>query len=230
MASEPVPTTHQFIELAVDESPPAHPVADVGLYGGDVALLNYLLQDLRVIVRQGRDGSTELTKYRTIDWDVHGLKRRTVICDPDWLLRPVEMQIVGFFGDRRDDVTADNLDATEMDVVSEFRLNPGILSYSSIELMGGQWANLVVHRRPTDRDDWRNSRVHIFAAEELAPAVYHSVRIHNGCLPGGPIGSGTVVIESTKYWDYDSNPPWTAKRFLPGGAAEVLDSPSEDGS
>ncbi len=224
---EPTPTSHYFVDLAADESPPDHPVADTELYGGDVALLNYLLQDLRVITRQGQSGATELTRYRTIDWDVHGLKRRTVICDPEWLLKPVEVQIVGFFGDRRADLPADNIDATEMDVVAEFRLNPGIISYSSIELMGDQWANLVVHRKPTDRDEWRHSRVHIFAAEQLAPVVYRSVRIHNGCLPGGPIGSGTVVIESTKYWDYDSDPVWAAKRHLPGGAAEVLDSPSQ---
>ncbi len=136
MASVPVPASHDFVELAADESPAEHPMANTGLYGGDIALLNYLLQDLRVITRQGEVGSTELTKYRDINWDVHGLKRRTVICD-------------------------------------------------------------------------------------------RSVRIHNGCLPGGPIGSGTVIIQSTKYWDYDCAPAWTAKRHLPGGAVEVLDSPSE---
>ena len=86
-------------------------------------------------------------------------------------------------------------------------------------------ANLVVHRRADDREAWRHSDVHIRAAEQLAPQVYHSVRIHNGRIRGGPIGTGTIIVDTTKYWDYDCEPAWHATRVLPGGATEAVERP-----
>lgn len=213
------------IHLALDESPPDHPCADVRLYHSDLALLNYLLQDLRVLVRRAAAGAVTLMPFDPILWSVHGLTRRTVVCDPIGLLAPADVQVVGFLGDRRSTEEARKVNAAELEVIGEFRQYPGILSYSSVELLDDQWANLVVHTSPTDREQWRHSDIHIRAAEELAPTVYHSVRIHNGCIRGGPIGSETVVIETTKYFDYDCEPMWHAQRTLPGGAVETVGSP-----
>ncbi len=70
--------------------------------------------------------------------------------------------------------------------------------------------------------------MHVDAVDRVAPATYHSVRIHNGCIKGGVIGSETVRIETTKYWDYDTDPVWHAIRVLPGGAAETIESPSAE--
>lgn len=219
------PRKYSAVTLASTEAPIRHPFADPGHYSGDLALLNYLLQDLRVLVRQAAAGHTGWANYNEIEWEVHGLQRRTVICDLDALLVGETRLAVGFFGDRRAASPGIDVDRTELDVVGEFRRFPGIISYSSIELVGDQWANLVVHQEPADRSDWRHSEVHINAAEQVAPGIYHNVRIHNGCIPGGPIGSGTVVIERTKYWDYDAEEVWHAIRELPGpglaaGAAE----------
>jgi len=215
------------VHLGADEVPANRAFADPEHYHGDIALLNYLLQDLRVIVRQAARGTEKPRNYESIVWEVHGLMRRTVICDLDALVLPTNRQVVGFFGDRRSKSSDDEVDAAELDVVGEFSTYPGIISYSSIELLDGQWANLVVHTQPTDRDAWRKSHIHIEAAEDLAPKIYHNVRIHNGCVPGGPIGSGTVVIESTKYFDYDGSPMWHAFRRLPGGLTEVVEPPPE---
>lgn len=211
--------------LAADESVPEHPFAEPANYEGDVALLNYLLQDLRVVARRIASGDQHVEDYDHIEWTVHGLQRRSVICDVDALVQPVTRQMVGFFGDRRLGSDVAEVDERELDVVAEFRNHPGIVSYSSTELLDGQWANLVVHRHPDDRSGWRHSAVHIAAAESVAPRIYHNVRIHNGCIPGGPIGSRTVVLETTKYWDYNVTPTWHAFRRLPGGLTETLDGP-----
>ena len=213
------------VPLRADENPANHPCADIGHYGADLALLNYLLQDLRVLVRQAAAGEAVLRPYQTLTWHVHGLRRRTVLCDPTPLLDGMDVWVVGFLADRRASDTANEVDEFEIDVIAEFRQYPGILSYSSIELIGNQWANLVVHREPGDREAWRHSPVHIEAAEILSPRVYHNVRIHNGRVPGGPIGSGTVIVETTKYWDYDSDPMWHAFRALPHGITETVSRP-----
>ncbi|MGI9597416.1 MAG: hypothetical protein ACR2QK_14730 [Acidimicrobiales bacterium] len=219
------PVRHDPIHLALDESPVDHPSAGIRHYLPDLALLNYLLQDLRALLRRAAADQLTLSPHQEITWFVHGLKRRTVICDPAALLVPGDVLIVGFCGDRRSTGEAAGVDHAELDVIAEFPDYPGILSYSSVELVDNQWANLVVHTSPTDRREWRHGKVHIRAAEELAPLVYHNVRIHNGGIRNGPIGSDTVAIVTTKYFDYDCDPMWHAERVLPGGASETVGSP-----
>lgn len=218
-------TTPPPIHLLPDESPPDHPGASTTLYQSDIALLNYLLQDLRALMRRAATGQVRLLPHQRVTWEVHGLQRRTVVCDPDQLLAFNDVHVVGFFGDRRPTADVPAVDEVEIALLEEFRSYPGILSYSSVELVDDQWANLVVHQNPTDREAWRESAVHVDAVDRIAAPTYRSVRIHNGCIKGGVIGPETVVIETTKYWDYESTPTWHAMRVLPGGATETLESP-----
>lgn len=199
------------------------PIAAMSHYRGDIALLNYLLQDLRVLVRRHRKGEIAITPHQVFSWEVHGLERRTVLCDPVGIQDGTDVQIVGFFGDRRMDPDEAAIDASEHDLIAEFVNYPGILSYSSVELVDHYWANLVVHRQPEDREMWRGSEAHKHAVEHVAPSAYHGVRIHNGSIDGGVLGSSTVVIDSTKYWDYDTGDNWHAVREFSEGAREALD-------
>ncbi len=211
--------------LEANQTPAGHACASASLYGSDIPLLNYLLQDLRVLMRRAAAGKLEIAPHQNFDWDVHGLKRHTIVCDPERLKTSFDVKIVGFFGDRRAaSVGSASVDDVELQLHEEFRSYPGILSYSSAELVDDQWLDLVVHTDPADREAWRGSKVHAHAVERLAPLMYHSVRIHNGWVPGGPIGSESVILENTKYWDYDSDPLWHAFRDLPRG---VVGSVSE---
>ncbi len=213
------------VVLSVEESPADHPCAAVRHYHSDLALMTYLLQDLRVLARRAAKGEIALEPYGSLTWDVHGLRRRTVVCDPQRLTEHADVQCVGFFGNRRNTPEAAEVDEIELDVIAEFRNHPGIVSYSSVELVDNQWANLVLHTDPGDREAWRHSETHIAAAEELAPRVYCDVRIHNGHINDGAVGCETVIVETTKYWDYDSAPVWHALRLLPGGTTETFGSP-----
>ncbi len=165
-------------------------------------------------MRRHRKNEIAIEAQKVFTWDVHGLERRTVVCDPDGLHEEGDVQIVGFFGDRRELSDDEAIDASEHDLISEFVNYPGILSYSSTELVDHYWANLVVHRHSADREAWRASEAHKHAVATVAPRAYHAVRIHNGCILGGVLGSGTVTLESTKYWDYDSGDDWHAVRSL----------------
>lgn len=211
------PVRYSPARLRTDENPAGHPCADLRHYKADLALLNHLLQDLRVLLHRARAGEQVLRPYEVRTWQEDGLRRRIVICDPATLLEGTDVLIVGFLGNRRATAEAQAIDEFDIDVVSEFRQYPGILSYSSTERIPKQWAHLVVHQEAGDREDWRHSAVHIEAAEVLSPVVYHSVRIHNGRLRGGPIGDGRMTVELSKYWDYDSDPMWHAMRTIPGG-------------
>ena len=156
---------------------------------------------------------------------MHGLARRTVVCDPARLATHEDVHIVGFFGDRREIADKDVIDRSELDLIADFVHHPGLITYSSVELVDNYWANLVVHREADDREQWRGSEVHRHAVDEIAPMAYHGVRIHNGCVVGGIPGPGTVILESTKYWDYDVSPTWHGVRLLPGGERTRLAGP-----
>jgi hypothetical protein len=122
--------------------------------------------------------------------------------------------VVGFFGERHVGRDATSLEAADAAVVLEFKDYPGILSYSSMELADGNWANLVLHTAPEDREAWRGGATHARAVAELAPVHYRTVRIHNGVLPGG-LNAGTQIrIERTKYWDYREPSVWHGVREL----------------
>ncbi len=211
------PVRYSPVRLHTDENPADHACADIRHYEADLALLNHLLHDLRILLLRAKAGELVLRPYEVSNWHEDGLRRRIVMCDPATLLEGTDVLIVGFLGNRRSTAKAQAIDEFDIDVISEFRRYPGILSYSSTERVPKQWANLVVHQEVGDREAWRHSAVHIEAAEVLSPVVYHSVRIHNGRLRGGPIGDGSLTVELSKYWDYDSDPTWHAVRTLPGG-------------
>ncbi|MBT8239833.1 MAG: hypothetical protein KJN63_01235 [Acidimicrobiia bacterium] len=216
----------QPVRLAPTEKPPGHRFADPTLYESDHALLAYLLQDLRSLMRRCRKGEIEVEPFQVLTWEVHGLQRRVVMCDPTALLKNTFVNVVGFFGDRKADADLVSLDGVEVGLLGEFRTYPGIMSYSSVELVDHHWANLVVHKKPEDREAWRGSSIHKYAVDRVAPNVYHGVRIHNGCIRGGVTGNGHVEIESTKYWDYDVTPTWEAIRVLtkPDVASDPLEA------
>ncbi|NNE11723.1 MAG: hypothetical protein HKN41_05690 [Ilumatobacter sp.] len=200
-------------ELGTTEIDPDHPCTDVSLYAPDLDLLAYMLQDLRGLIRSNDAGRVELEAHQPIFWEVHGLRRRTVVCEPDDIRRPDRVCIVGFLAERREEIDYVSLDDLELSLLMEFRRYPGILSYTSIELANDYWANLVVHRVPDDTEEWRRSAAHAHAVE-VSPRLYSSVRIHNGHLDGGVVGNQAIVVDCTKYWDYGSDPVWQAVRVF----------------
>lgn len=198
-------------EISVDETVEGHPCTDVALYTPDLDLLAYMLQDLRSLIRSSDAGRVALADHEPILWRVHGLRRRTVVCESELIRRSDRVCMVGFFAERRESINYPSLDELELGLLLEFRNYPGILSYSSIELANDFWANLVIHRVADDTESWRQSSAHSRAVE-VSPELYSAIRIHNGHLAGGVAGNQAVAIDRTKYWDYDHDPVWQGMR------------------
>lgn len=208
--------------LAFDQSVARRPFTSPGLYPRDLAILGYMLEDLRGLLLRVATGKVTVVPYRAIEWVVHDLKRRVVICDAMSLHNRRSAQLVGFFGERHPEQDGTPLEEANFEIVLEFQKYPGILSYSSMELADGNWANLVLHNVAEDRETWRASETHARAARELSPLYYRTVRIHNGVLPDGVMGNRSMVVERTKYWDYGSGKVWHAVRELTNSVSPGL--------
>lgn len=201
------------ILLGVTESVPRRPFTSIALYSHDMEMLGVMLQELREGMAKLQ--VSDLIAFVPQEWVVDGLKHRIIVARPDILKASPHFCVVGFFGQRHLHLDGGPLEEANTEIILEFRHHLGILSYSSMELPDGNWANLVLHDVPEVRENWRASESHARAARELSPIFYRTVRIHNGVLPGGLAGGSGLEIERTKYWDYRrKSRVWQAVREL----------------
>lgn len=209
-------TVPETVVLGPNEDAPGRPFTSVGLTERDMSILLGLLADVRGVLREVDAGTRTIERYQKLAWKVDGLTHRLIICDESRLRYRERTCVVGFFGERRADLDSGPLEEANTALVAEFTRYPGILSYSSVELPGGHWANLVLHDDPVDREYWRRSELHAKAAKLLSPLYYKNVRIHNAELTDGLTDRPRIVLERTKYYDFEGQAEWRAQRELVG--------------
>lgn len=204
----------ETIALGPMEEAPGRPFTSVDLIERDMEILLQLLADVRGVLREVDSGTRRLEPYQRLAWKVDDLTHRLIICDEDRLRFRDRTCVVGFFGERQVDRDPSPLEEANSAIVSEFTAYPGILSYSSVELATGRWANLVLHDDPVDRDYWMQSELHAEAVRRLSPVHYRNVRIHNAELTDGLTDTPSLVLERTKYYDFEGGIEWRAQREL----------------
>ena len=202
------------IELGPNEAVFHRPFTAVELIDADLVILRGMLRDLRRVLEEADAGDRTVEPLQRMAWRVDGLTRRLLICDENRLRRHAELCVVGFFAERRHDIDVRPLETANTAIVGEFAKYPGILSYSSVELVDGHWANMVLHDDPIDKDCWRRSQLHSSAVDLLSPAHYKNVRIHNARLTDHLMDRPSFLITKTKYFDYSTGDRWRAERIL----------------
>lgn len=207
-------TVPETISLGPQEEAPGRPFTAVGLIERDIATLLELLADVRGVLAEVDAGTRAIEPYQRMAWKVDDLTHRLIICDEPKLRYRDRTSAVGFFGERRTEVDPGPLEEANAAIVAEFTKYPGILSYSSVELPGSRWANLVLHDSPVDREYWRGSELHAEAVRVLSPVHYRNVRIHNAELTDALTDSPNFVLERTKYYDFEHGAEWRALREL----------------
>lgn len=200
--------------LGPTEEAPGRPFTSVDLIPRDRDTLFQLLADVRGVLREVDAGIRVLEPYQKLAWKVDDLTHRLIICNEDRLRHRDRTCVVGFFGERRLKQDPTPLEEANSAIVGEFTRYPGILSYGSVELDKGRWANLVLHDDPVDREYWRQSELHAEAVRLLSPIHYRNVRIHNAELTDGLTDDPKLVLERTKYYDFEGGTEWRAEREL----------------
>ncbi len=194
----------QIISLAPAESVAGRDFADPARSHDDLAQLEHMRAGLAALLGEAglalgaAPASEPQIAYLS---EAGGRQHRAVVAARQRLLAAPELTVVGFFGQRRAEADPNMLGAIDAELLGEFVQHEYVLSYSSIELPGGDWGNLVLLEHAAGIEHWRASQRHIYAARELSPQFYASIRLHNGRLPGG-LRAPAIELTSTKYYDF----------------------------
>ena len=129
---------------------------------------------------------------------------RVVIYNQAELLLKTSLLFVGFISGVQPHVSpaiVQEIHRVDKLFMAELGSNPGLLSYSSLELNKGHWYNLVLLCDHPAKAYFKSSSTHTYAAYQLSQHYYAWIRLHNGFMPGGLRGNDPVV-QSTKYYAF----------------------------
>jgi hypothetical protein len=198
------------VELSVNEECPGRPFAAPTNTVREAGIMQRMLARLRVLAAGWSGDQTDL-----------------LVCEPDsdghrhWIRAPDlaalraagRMTAVGFFGRARSDIDHLPIHELEAGIVDTLETISGVLCYYDVALAEGGYGNLILCAAPDAPKRVDSHPLHRRAVE-LTPRHYHSVRLHTGFVPGRFLGDDSLVLERTRYYDFDSNPPWLAVRNL----------------
>jgi hypothetical protein len=191
------------------------PFTDPERTSADAAVMRSMLQREREIARSWVGNGTHSASIRA-DGSDGGRRQHLAVPDTDTLVRVSDVTAVGFFGQTRDrDHTV--LFELEQEVARGFPeyVAAGLLSYYDLELDDGSYGfgNLILFATSDVPPEWFANSAHERAVS-ISPRHYHSIRLHKGTIAAPVLGDGDLAIERTKYFDFDSDPPWRGLRVF----------------
>ncbi len=139
---------------------------------------------------------------------------RQVLAQPLSLFGDATLPVVGFFGQRLAGADRSPLDGVDGQLLNELSERSGLAAYCTVALAGGDFGNLVVFASLKAKERWRDNATHAYAAQELAPGYFASVRIYNGQLRRGLEDVDALHLSLVKYFDFSSHPAWRGLRRL----------------
>lgn len=207
-------TPKDYIRLSWSDVVPDRPFTNPDHNAEDLAHLQYMAGRLRQLLGQPVAIPAQPRPYVLFLDEPGGRRHRVALARPEELLICPEIAVVGFCGNKWPEADRAPLDAIDVELLEEFIQHPHLLSYSSLEVEGGNYRNLVLFSHPQGIGHWAISVKHAYAAQVLSPNYYRYVRLHNGVLPGGLMLGNELTLSRTKYYDYQCQTRWWAVREL----------------
>ena len=139
---------------------------------------------------------------------------RLVLANPCHFQPAELLHVVGFFGQSRSEADIELAQEFDLTLMQEIPQHSGLISYSTMRLQDGNYANLVLFVSEAAQMAWSRSEAHAKAVYDLSPGFYHSIRIYNGRLPQGVQQNDQLILHKARYFDYDQQPMWRGVRTL----------------
>jgi hypothetical protein len=202
------------VQLSPTDIVAERPFTDPSHIPGDQSTLRYMAHQ-RCLTRQNPHmpsdaPQTILFNLPEKDSWIH----RQVLANPQHFKERNLIHVVGFFGQSRSQVDIELAQEFDLTLMKEIPRHEGLISYSTMLLKDGNYANLVLFTSENALIAWSRSEAHAKAVYELSPNFYHSIRIYNGRLPHGIQHSDALTLYKTRYFDYDQTPMWRGVRTL----------------
>jgi hypothetical protein len=199
------------IQLTAQEISPGRLFTNPAASLYDLTVLQYMVESLRQLLKQFHGIPPEPRPYILMLEEIGGRFHRLCLSRPETLLRPIELTVVGFCGQKLPGVDRSPLDAVDDELIEEMPQHPHLLSYSTLQLECRNTVNLVVFDDPAGLAHWAHSARHARAVG-LSPQYYTVIRLHNASLPGGLPGGQPLQLLRTKYYDFQDGAVWRAVR------------------
>lgn len=177
----------------------------------DLTVLQYMAETVYRVMKQTPDIPPEPRPYVLVLEEHGGRYHRICLVQPKQLLRPNNLAVVGFCGQKLSEVDRAPLDAVDDDLIEELPQHPHLLSYSTLQLECNNTVNLVLFDHPEGLNHWAASKQHAEAVG-MSPYYYSVIRLHNATLPGGLLSGNRLVLLRTKYFDFQTGTMWRAVR------------------
>ncbi len=170
----------------------------------DMHVLRYMAQRLRLHMQTtATDADTTLPSMHFAE-EQRSRTHRMVIYNQPQFLQTGTLLFVGFISGLQQQVSpaiTQEIYRVDKLFMAELANNPGLLSYSSLELNKGHWYNLVLLSDLAAKTYFKDSSTHRYAAYQLATHYYAWIRLHNGFMSGGLEGR-ELIVQSTKYYTF----------------------------
>lgn len=200
--------------LSSDENVPGRPFTDASNSEGDRRRLVAMVEQLVDTYDDPVVCDFAPGKRPVCQSDPQGRHFRIYYVQPSRLFTATNLTVVGFFGVKRPSADIRPLVAADKRFEPEFHKHRGLLSLSTVRIPDGNFANLVVFTDSEAKDQWNTAPIHRDTVAKISPPYYSSIRLSNATLPGGLAETNGLVIDTVKYIDYESDPPWRAVRRL----------------
>ena len=206
--------------LAPDTLVEGRPFTAPANTGQDAAVMTTMLGRLRAMARGWLESAPTGVGFAVRRVDASGLRTWVRVPDRAALLAAGNLTAIGFFGQARGEIDHRPIHELEAAIVATLEHVAGMLSYYDQELPHGRYGNLILCSDPEVAVRWRAHELHRRAVE-LAPRHYHSARLHGGAVCSPLLGDADVTVLRTRYYDFDSHPPWLAVRGWHGGGVRT---------
>jgi hypothetical protein len=170
----------------------------------DLVLLRYMAQRIQETLRLSDPLANTTQPQLYLLEERHQHTHRIVIYKSQELLRGSSLVFVGFISGKQKPLShpvLEEMRATDKMLITDLASNPGLLSYSSLQLCTSNWCNLVLLSDASAKTHFRTNETHKYAARQLAPRYYEWIRLHTGVMPGGLVGNETI-LRSTKFYTF----------------------------
>jgi len=199
------------IEIPPDEIIEDRPFTHPGHTEVELPVLEHMLEKLRLYMKARRE-DPRLQEAEFLP-EADGRSHRYFVPRPPALMQAENLAVVGFFGQKRVTAKTDHFGNIGNRLMVEIPGFEKILSYSTMELHSGDFANLVLLIGESVKETWRHGRTHSDAVHR-SPTYYESIRIYNGELQHAITPSKNIRLTRVKYWDYGCHPTWRGVRRL----------------